>query len=183
VTERVILVRPDDSPIGSEEKLRAHRTGALHRAFSVFLFRPDGAVLLQRRAASKYHSGGLWSNTCCSHPLPGEATGRAAQRRLLEEMGIECDLSAAFAFVYRADVGGGLMEHEYDHVFLGSWDGAPRPDPREVAEWRWTRPEEVRRELAQRPHRFTAWFHVAWRELAGRSLLAPAISPAGSVPP
>jgi isopentenyl-diphosphate delta-isomerase len=171
MAEHVILVRPDDAPVGTAEKLHVHRTGALHRAFSVFVFRPDGAMLLQRRAADKYHSPGLWSNTCCSHPRPGEDTSAAAQRRLQEEMGFECDLASPFSFLYRADVGDGLIEHEYDHVFLGEWDGAPRPDPAEVSDWRWIRPDALLRELRTGPNRFTTWFHVAFGELQARALV------------
>lgn len=171
MAEQVILVRPDDAPLGTAEKLHAHRTGALHRAFSVFVFRPDGALLLQRRAADKYHSAGLWSNTCCSHPRPGESTAEAAARRLREEMGFECDLASPFSFLYRADVGGGLIEHEYDYVFLGEWSGAPNPDPGEVSEWRWTAPATLRAELHSRPHRFTPWFHIAFGQLQDRALV------------
>lgn len=171
MSERVILVGPDDAPIGSAEKLHAHRIGALHRALSVFVFRPDGALLLQRRAPGKYHSGGLWSNTCCSHPRPGEETAAAAARRLGEEMGIRCELTRAFSFVYHTEVGDGLVEHEYDHVFLGTWSGAPRPDPGEVSEWRWSLPGDLDRERALRPHRFTPWFHLAFDELRARSLV------------
>jgi isopentenyl-diphosphate delta-isomerase len=169
LSERVILVDRDDRPVGTAGKLQAHRDGALHRAFSVFVFRPDGALLLQRRAWDKYHSAGLWSNACCSHPRPGEAIGVAARRRLDEEMGVRCDVVSAFSFVYRADVGGGLIEHEYDHVFVGTWSGVPRPDPAEVAEWRWASPEAVGQALLAGPHRFTPWFRIAFRALHVRA--------------
>lgn len=169
--ERVILVDRRDTPVGTAEKLEAHRTGRLHRAFSVLILNDAGEALLQRRAAGKYHSAGLWSNTCCSHPRPGEATQAAAHRRLQEEMGFDCPLESAFPFIYRTELEGGLVEHEYDHLFLGSWTGAPEPDPEEVAEWRWVPLHALRREIARHPTRFTYWFRVALRELDDRGLL------------
>lgn len=169
--ERVILVDRRDVPLGTRSKQEAHVDGLLHRAFSIFVFDAAGRTLLQRRAITKYHSGGLWSNTCCSHPRPGESTARAAQRRLFEEMGFHCPLEVAFSFVYRADVGGGLMEHEYDHVFIGRFDGSPAPDPAEVDDWRWIEPAALDREARERPDRFTFWFHIAWAELKARRLL------------
>ena len=170
-TDHVILVDTADAPVGVAEKLTAHRTGRLHRAFSVLVLNPDNEVLLQRRARGKYHSGGLWSNTCCSHPRPGEATVHAAHRRLREEMGFDCPLFAACSFVYRAEVGNGLVEHEYDHLFIGRWSGTPTPDPAEVEEWRWVPLDELRREVRRRPSRFTFWFRVALAELDARGLL------------
>lgn len=163
--ERVVLVDTDDVELGTLEKLRAHMEGALHRAFSVFVFDSEGRMLLQRRAAAKYHSGGLWSNTCCSHPRPGEAVIDAARRRLREEMGFACPLSEAFRFVYRADVGGGLVEHEYDHVFIGRFGGEPTPNPDEVEGWRWVAVDEVRAEMERDPDAFTFWFRVALAEV------------------
>lgn len=158
--ERVILVDQHDVAVGEAEKLDAHRSGALHRAFSVFVIDREGRVLLHRRAESKYHSGGLWSNTCCGHPRPGEDTRAAAARRLEQEMGFRCGLEPAGAFVYRAQVGE-LVEHEYDHVFVGRFDGKPRPDPAEVAEWRWVRPDELAGDLRARPERYTVWLPQA----------------------
>ena len=154
--ERVILVDERDAPVGELEKLEAHRRGTLHRAFSVFVLDGEGRVLLQRRAEAKYHSGGLWSNTCCGHPRPGEETRAAATRRLREEMGFECALEGVGAFVYHARVGD-LMEHELDHVFAGRFDGDPRPDPAEVAEWRWISMDELARDLEVHPERYTVW--------------------------
>lgn len=170
MSERVILVDADDTPTGTAEKLAAHRAGQLHRAFSVFVVNEDGEMLLQRRADGKYHSGGLWSNACCSHPRPGEATEAAARRRLREELGFDCPLEHAFAMVYRADVGGGLVEHEYDHILLGRWDGVPDPDPAEVSDWRWVPLDELRDEVGRHPRRFTYWFRVALLELGERGL-------------
>lgn len=163
--EEVVLVDRADQRIGVADKLTAHRTALLHRAFSIFVFNSAGDVLLQRRAYTKYHSAGLWSNTCCSHPRPGEPTNAAALRRLQEEMGFTCPLESAFAFIYRADVGGGLIEHEYDHVFIGRCDALPSPDPREVAEWKWLSPARLSAELARNPGAYTFWLQVAWREL------------------
>jgi isopentenyl-diphosphate delta-isomerase len=153
----VVLVDAGDRAVGTAPKLAAHRTGALHRAFSVFVFDGRGRLLLQRRAAAKYHSGGLWTNSCCGHPRPGEAVLDAAGRRLREEMGISCVLRPVGAFTYRARLGE-LEEHEFDHVLVGRFDGEPVPDPGEVAAWRWVEPGEAARELAASPEAFTAWF-------------------------
>lgn len=163
--DHVVLVDASDARTGTAPKLEAHRRGLLHRAFSVFLYDASGRMLLQQRALGKYHSGGLWSNTCCSHPRPGEDTAAAAARRLREEMGIGCPLEPAFEFVYRARLPGGLVEHELDHVFVGRFDGVPAPDPREVAAWRWAEVEEVRAEQASAPERFSVWFRVAFERL------------------
>ena len=161
--ERVVLVDERDAELGTAEKQQAHRDGSLHRALSVFVRDGAGRLLLQRRAAGKYHSGGQWTNTCCSHPRPGEDAAEAARRRLEEEMGIGCELRPAFTFVYREDVGGGLTEHEYDHVFAGCFDGEPRPDPEEVDGWRWATLDEVRAELEANPEAFTPWFRLVMR--------------------
>ena len=175
--ERVILVDEADRELGTEGKLRAHREARLHRAFSVFLFDAEGRMLLQRRAAEKYHSGGLWTNTCCSHPRPGEEVGAAARRRLEEEMGLRCELERAFTFVYRAELDDGLWEHEYDHVFIGSVDVDPEPDPAEVEGWRWVAVEEVEREMEAHPERFTIWFRIAFDRLVGRQRARLAAAP------
>lgn len=165
--ERVVLVDADDREVGTEEKLRAHRSGLLHRAISVFLFDGRGRTLLQRRAEGKYHSAGKWSNTCCSHPRPGELAVAAAERRLLEEMGIRCALSPAFSFEYRADLGNGLVEHELDHVFVGRFDGNPHPDPSEVQAWDWVELPKLRADCAADPDRYTAWLPLALLQLKG----------------
>lgn len=159
--ERVILVDDADREIGTAEKLSAHRKGQLHRAVSVFVLDRDGRVLLQRRAEGKYHSAGLWSNTCCGHPLPGEDALDAARRRLHEEMGIDCPLQPAGAFTYRAKLANGLVEHEYDHVFVGAFDGEPLPDGAEVSEWRWAAVDEIVTALRREKARYTAWFKPA----------------------
>ena len=159
-TEQVVLVDEADAEVGTLEKQRAHVEGRLHRALSVFVFNREGDVLLQRRAGTKYHSGGQWTNTCCSHPRPGDAVAAAARRRLREEMGFECELSPAFAFTYRADVGGGLVEHEFDHVFVGRWEGSPAPDAAEVEDWRWASLDDLARDAALRPEAYTPWFRM-----------------------
>jgi isopentenyl-diphosphate delta-isomerase len=158
----LVLVDENDRPLGTAEKLAAHqRGGALHRAFSVFLFDAAGRMLLQRRAAGKYHFGGLWTNACCSHPRPAEAVADAARRRVREELGIDVPLDHAFGFVYRAeDPASGLTEHEYDHVFVGRFDGEAVPDPAEVAALRWVEPAELLRDVEAAPGQYTPWFKI-----------------------
>lgn len=160
-----MLVDALDREIGTEAKLEAHRSGKLHRAFSVFLFDGGGRLLLQRRALTKYHSAGLWANACCSHPRPGEPVIDAARRRLREELGVACALESALAFVYRAPLDNGLVEHEYDHVLVGRFDGTPVPDPNEVAEWRWAAPAELLTDLHEHRERYAAWFPLAFERL------------------
>ena len=167
----VILVDEHDTQIAVREKLDAHRAGVLHRAVSVFATADDGRVILQRRAPGKYHSGGLWSNTACTHPHPGESTEDAARRCLRNEMGIDCELRRAFAFTYRAAVGNGLIEHELDHVFVGRFDGTPRAAQAEVTEWRYETPAGLTRALEVAPHEFTAWLPLAWALLLERGAL------------
>lgn len=159
--EHVVLVDPQDRELGTEEKMAAHQRGVLHRAFSVFVFDRQSRLLIQRRADGKYHSAGLWSNTCCGHPRPGEPTARAARRRLSEEMGFDCPLTAVFSFVYRADLGGGLTEHELDHVFIGRFTGVPRPDRAEVSEWRAVAIPELLDDFAKTPERYSVWLPIA----------------------
>jgi isopentenyl-diphosphate Delta-isomerase len=160
--EQVILVDRDDNKTGVLGKLRAHRDGVLHRAFSVFVLNPRGELLLQERSALKYHTGGLWTNTCDGHPRPGEATAAAAHRRLVEEMGFDCALNEAFAFVYRADLGDGLVENEYDHVLIGTYDGEPAPNADEVAAVRWVDADALSGDIRQSPDRYAPWFKLAF---------------------
>jgi isopentenyl-diphosphate delta-isomerase len=167
--DEVILVDANDAATGTMGKLDAHRLGRRHRALSVVLRDRAGRLLLQQRAAGKYHSGGLWTNTCCSHPRPGEELADAAVRRLKEEMGIDCSLSLRFSTHYRAPVSNGLIEDEIVHVFVGRFDGAPHPDPAEVAAWRWMAPGEIEAAIDARPDEFTVWFRKFrqefWAEL------------------
>jgi isopentenyl-diphosphate delta-isomerase type 1 len=161
----LVRVDDDDQEIGVVEKIRAHREGILHRAFSVFVFDRSARLLLQRRALDKYHSGGLWSNTCCSHPRPGERPIDAAHRRLEEEMGFDCPLTGGYAFTYKVDVGNRLVEHEFDHVFVGQFDGEPRPDGAEVSGWAWKPLDEVCADIDARPSLYTVWFKIALQQL------------------
>lgn len=172
--EQVVLVDARDNEIGVASKSSVHRDGVLHRAISVFVFNSLGDLLLQRRAAGKYHSAGLWSNTCCSHPRPGERPHAAAIRRLEEEMGLRLPLTYAFSFLYRAELGDGVCEHELDHVFVGATDRAPEPEPEEVVEWRWASPSAVETELREEPEAFTAWFPLAYGQLRDRGFTSPA---------
>jgi len=165
--DRVILVDPDDRELGAAPKLDVHHSGALHRAFSIFVFDERGALLLQRRARGKYHSGGLWTNTCCGHPRPGEATADAGRRRLREEMGFTCPLTPVGTFTYRATVGDGLVEHELDHVLVGQHGGVPIPDPAEVSAWRRMPVPELEDALRRTPGRFTAWLRLALTVVLG----------------
>ena len=135
--EQVILVNTDDQPIGLMNKLEAHQKGVLHRAFSVFITNKQGEIMLQQRAHEKYHSPGLWTNTCCSHQRAGESTLEAAHRRLREEMGFDTELTPLFHFIYKAEFDNGLMEHELDHVVVGRYDDPPVINPEEVADWSW----------------------------------------------
>lgn len=161
MNDQVILVNEKDEPIGSMNKLAVHQKGLLHRAFSVFVFNPAGKLLLQRRAGEKYHSANLWTNTCCSHPYPEEDTLAAAKRRLKEEMGIEIELEKKFDFIYRATLENGLIEHEFDHVYIGHYNGQPQINPQEVSEYRWVALKELKNEIALSPHQFTEWLKIA----------------------
>lgn len=170
--EELILVDAEDREIGVKEKLQAHLEGTLHRAFSIFIFDSQKRLLLQKRARTKYHSGGLWSNTACGHPRPGESTIGSAHRRLNEEMGFDCELRRAFGFLYRTELENRLVEHEYDHVFVGRFDGAPRPALAEVEAWRWIGIAKLRRELKEKPREYSYWLSEAlnrkeWKLLNG----------------
>lgn len=159
--ETVILVDTEDKVIGSSGKLPAHRTGKLHRAFSILITNPQGELLLQQRAAQKYHFAGRWSNTCCGHPRPGEKTWAAAERRLHEELGFTVPLTKIANFKYRADDPvSGLIEHEQLHVFWGQYADAVYPNPDEVSSCRWMLPDRIRRSLAFCPDMFTPWFAI-----------------------
>jgi isopentenyl-diphosphate delta-isomerase len=160
--EQVVLVNERDEAIGTMGKLRAHQEGALHRAFSVFLFDDRGRLLLQRRAPGKYHSAGLWTNTCCSHPRPDESLEDAARRRLMEEMGISAEVEHRFSFLYKASFDNGLHEHELDHVFFGSFSGRPDPATDEADAWDYLHPDALEADLATHPERYTVWLRECW---------------------
>lgn len=160
--EQVILVDKDDCEIGVMEKMEAHQQAVLHRAFSVFLFNPQGKMLLQQRALTKYHSAGLWTNTCCSHPRPGETLENAVSRRLIEEMGIATKVSKAFDFIYQAELPDHLNEYEFDHVYIGNYDADVRPNHLEVANFVYQSIEEIEANLQSHPEKFTVWFQIAF---------------------
>jgi isopentenyl-diphosphate Delta-isomerase len=163
ITE-VVLVDENDHPTGTGEKMQVHREGLLHRAFSLFIFNSQGELLLQKRSLQKYHSGGLWSNTCCSHPGPDDILEQIIHTRLQEEMGFDCQLRKIFTFTYQAKLDHGLYEHEIDHVFTGMFDGDPRPDPREVEEWKWVGIEDLLQEIKHSPDLYSFWFREALRK-------------------
>ncbi|MBX2969527.1 MAG: isopentenyl-diphosphate Delta-isomerase [Cyclobacteriaceae bacterium] len=158
--EHVILVDEKDRPIGTMEKMEAHRKGVLHRAFSVLLFNSKGELLIQKRSAGKYHSAGLWTNTCCSHPRPEESLSQAAQRRLREEMGIEAISEPLYSFIYKVNLDGGLIEHELDHVLIGQFDQQPNINNQEVSDWRYTSIAQLKHEIQENPGEFTHWFKL-----------------------
>ena len=163
--EKVILVDANDNEIGSMEKIEAHEKAVLHRAFSIFVFNDQGHMMLQRRALSKYHSPGLWTNTCCSHPRPGESLREATSRRIVEEMGFTCEMKEVFSFIYKAPFDHGLTEHELDHVVIGKYNGEPVINADEVAEWKWIEVDKLLKDdhqykLETLPHIHEAVFHT-----------------------
>ena len=158
--EELILVDANDQEIGVMEKMEAHEKGLLHRAFSILLFNTKGELLLQQRALEKYHSPGLWTNTCCSHPRPNERTADAAHRRLFEEMGMKAELNEAFHFTYRAALEHGLIEHEIDHVFIGYTEESPQINTSEVMAFQWISLEDIQTDIQKNPNRYTAWFKL-----------------------
>jgi isopentenyl-diphosphate delta-isomerase len=158
--EEVILVDRDDNAIGTMEKMEAHEKGLLHRAFSVFIFNSKGQLLLQRRADTKYHSGGLWTNSCCSHPRKGETVQEAAARRVEEELGIEVNSEQLFSFIYKAELDNNLIEHELDHVLIGNYENAPDPNADEVMEWKYADMDFIQKDIQEQPDLYTAWFKI-----------------------
>ena len=156
----VILVNQANEQLGTMPKMEAHEKGVLHRAFSVFVMNKEGEIMLQQRAAHKYHSPSLWTNTCCSHQREGETNIEAGVRRLKEEMGFETELKELFSFVYKAEFDNGLTEHELDHVMLGHYEGAPEINSEEVSGWKWMLPEDIKADIAQNPDEYTAWFKI-----------------------
>lgn len=158
--EEVILVDEFDREVGALEKMAAHRQGKLHRAFSILIFNTKGELLLQQRALGKYHSGGLWTNTCCSHPRPGESLVEAGKRKLLQEMGFDCDLTYSHKFLYKVELDNNLIEHEWDHVLIGYYDGNPQPNREEAMAWKFVSLEEIKTDARQRPEAYTLWFKL-----------------------
>jgi isopentenyl-diphosphate delta-isomerase len=158
--EEVILVDTNDVPLGTMPKMEAHEKAILHRAFSVFILNKEGQLMLQQRALSKYHSPGLWTNTCCSHQRLGETNIEAGTRRLQEEMGFKTPLKELFSFVYKATFDNGLTEHEFDHVILGYYDSEPIINHEEVTNWKWMNLEEIKKEIKTTPDNYTAWFKI-----------------------
>jgi len=163
--DEIILVNEFDEPVGTMEKMEAHRKAVLHRAFSIFIFNTKGEMLLQKRASQKYHSGGLWTNACCSHPRPGEETLDAAIRRLKEEMGFDVPLKKIFDFSYKAEFENGLTEFEFDHVFAGEYNGIIKTNPEEVSDYCYKNITDVKESLQSHPQKYTAWFHLAFPKI------------------
>lgn len=165
--ENIILVDENDNEIGFEERIKAHKNGGkLHRAFSIFVFNSKGEVLLQLRSKKKYHFGGLWSNTCCSHPRKGESLEDAAHRRLKEEFGFDTQLKKLFNFIYRVtDEKSGLTEHEFDHVFIGKYDGVVRPNPKEIDNLKWIKIEDLKKDINKNSNKYSPWSKIAIHKL------------------
>ncbi len=165
IDNRLILVDENDNQIGFGDKIETHVKGILHRAVSVFLFDLEGNWILQQRAFSKYHSAGLWSNTCCTHPYINEETKVAANRRLKEELGVDCELNFAFKFLYKANLNNGLIEHELDHVFIGFTNKIPIPNELEVYSWRKSTYLSIKKELNENPENYTEWFRLIFEKV------------------
>ncbi len=161
----LILVNEQDEPIGQMSKLEVHQKGLLHRAFSIFIFNSKGEMLLQQRALKKYHSPGLWSNACCSHPVVGENTGFAASKRLGEEMGFSASIEEVFSFTYKTEFDNGLTEHEFDHVFAGEYEGDIVPNAEEVMDYCYMTMESIENSLASHPQKYTSWFTIAFPKI------------------
>ena len=160
--QKVILVDELDRVLGTEDKIKAHEKGLLHRAFSVFVINNEDELLLQKRASDKYHSPGLWTNTCCSHPAPGDDLQHSAEKRLSEEMGFSCSLTWAFKLIYRVSFDNGLTEHELDHVFFGRFNDNPMPNLHEVEDWRWENIDSLKHDLIKNPRQYTYWFRLMY---------------------
>lgn len=168
MSNQVVLVNENDDEIGLMPKLEAHQKGALHRAFSVFIFNTKGEILLQQRAFGKYHSEGLWSNTCCSHPYPNESTLNGAKRRLYEEMGIHSPLNFLYSFQYQAAVDNGLIEHELDHIFWAISDETPEINVEEVLDYKYISSQELSEDMVRNPGNYTEWFKICFDEVLSK---------------
>ncbi|GGE00705.1 isopentenyl-diphosphate Delta-isomerase [Planktosalinus lacus] len=158
--EMVVLVNENDEKIGLMPKQEAHEKALLHRAFSVFVFNKKNELMLQQRAFDKYHSPGLWTNTCCSHQRDGETNIEAGKRRLQEEMGFDTNLKETISFIYKAPFDNGLTEHEYDHILVGYFNGHPKINPEEVADWKWMSLEDIKNDIEKKPSIYTEWFKI-----------------------
>ncbi|MEM3154345.1 MAG: isopentenyl-diphosphate Delta-isomerase [Candidatus Woesearchaeota archaeon] len=165
MAEQVILVDQEDNEIGIGEKLETHRQAKLHRAFSIFIFNSRKEMMLQLRAKNKYHGGGLWTNTCCGHPRPGETVEKAAKRRLKEEMGFECELTKMFDYIYKVSLDKSMNEHEFLHVFRGVYDGVPMLNPDEADDWKWMSVSDVKADIRKNPHNYTPWFKLSMERI------------------
>jgi isopentenyl-diphosphate delta-isomerase len=164
-TKKIILVDKKDREIGTVSKLKAHKEGKLHRAFSIFIFNRKKELLLQKRSSKKYHSGGLWTNTCCSHPRSGELTESAVHRRLQEEMGFDCRLSEIFSFIYKVKLSDKLTEHEFDHVFIGTFNWKPVVNVKEVEDFKWVSFEFLKNDIRKNPMAYSYWFKKCYKRV------------------
>lgn len=171
MVEKVILVDENDHAIGAMEKLQAHEKGLLHRAFSIFIFNPAGELMLQQRQFTKYHSGGLWTNTCCGHPRPDETTLQAAARRLEEEMGFVCNLTHKFPFIYKVVLDNELTEYEFDHVFFGNFASIPALNVEEAADWMWISWQDLCSDIHENPEKYTFWLKICVEKINDLELI------------
>ena len=170
VKQQVILVDKNNREIGVEEKIKAHKEGNLHRAFSIFIFNSKRELLIQQRAKAKYHSGGLWSNTVCGHPKPNETYHQAIHRRLQEEMSFDCKLKKLFCFIYNTGFQNGLIENEYDCVFVGKFDGEPKPSPKEIMSYKWISVKKLEQNIKKNPNKYTIWLKIALNRIKGSQI-------------
>ncbi len=170
--EYVILVDENDNAVGTAEKIDAHRNPRLHRAFSIIIVDSGDRLLIQKRAGGKYHNPGMWANTCCGHPRPGEDLAAAAHRRLQEEMGFDTGLVEVFSFIYETRFANGLTEKEYDHVFIGRWDGTPVENPDEVADYKWVDIGALDEDMRKNPEIYTSWFRIALEKLLKEKIIS-----------
>jgi len=164
-TQQVVLVNKNNRKIGFEEKMKAHKEGKLHRAFSIFIFNSNGKLLIQQRAKTKDISKNLWSNTVCSHPKPNETYNQAAHRRLKEEMGFDCKIKKLFCFIYNMKFKNGLIENEYDCVFIGKFDGKPKPNPQEIMNFKWISVNELKQDMIKNPNKYSVWSKIALNKI------------------
>jgi len=168
VKQQVVLIDKHNKKIGVCEKLKAHKEGKLHRAFSIFVFNSKEELLIQRRAKEKYHCGGIWANTVCSHPRPNETYNQAVHRRLKEEMGFDCKLKKLFCFIYRAEFSNGLIENEYDCVFVGKFNGEPKPNKKEIMDFKWISLKDLRKDIKEHPEKYSVWLRIALKKIKSR---------------